>query len=216
MKKSKSPEKKPNRIPVIEGEWKGKKVKFRPDRIVVKLKVSVIPMGNQYYSQFKNNSTATSSLASQKLSQSKSPVQRLVFPEKLELSNPDAEILREVLSELRIIGFEIEEFSGNTFSINGTPINLINSSPVKIIENLIYYFKDLPDEADEDIVMLLRNKTARSMAKTLSVSYGKSLSEEEMSSIIDKLFQCQNPNYNPDGKIIIHIIEAESIEQKFK
>ncbi|MCH8034417.1 MAG: S8 family serine peptidase [Bacteroidetes bacterium] len=40
MKKKNSPEKKPTRIPVIEGEWKGKKVKFRPDRIVVKLKVA--------------------------------------------------------------------------------------------------------------------------------------------------------------------------------
>lgn len=38
MQKNTSPEKKPTRIPVIEGEWKGKKVKFRPDRIIVKLK----------------------------------------------------------------------------------------------------------------------------------------------------------------------------------
>lgn len=38
MKKENRPEKKPTRIPVIEGEWKGKKVKFRPDRIIVKLK----------------------------------------------------------------------------------------------------------------------------------------------------------------------------------
>lgn len=35
----KSPSKKSTRIPVIEGEWKGKKEKFRPDRIIVKLKI---------------------------------------------------------------------------------------------------------------------------------------------------------------------------------
>ena len=40
MKKKNSPGKKPTRIPVVEGEWKGKKVKFRPDRIVVKLKTT--------------------------------------------------------------------------------------------------------------------------------------------------------------------------------
>ncbi|VAX37690.1 hypothetical protein MNBD_UNCLBAC01-292 [hydrothermal vent metagenome] len=39
MKKNNSPEKKPTKIPVIEGEWRGKKVKFRPDRVVIKLKV---------------------------------------------------------------------------------------------------------------------------------------------------------------------------------
>ena len=40
MKRVNALEKKPTRIPVIEGEWKGEKVKFRPDRIVVKLKTA--------------------------------------------------------------------------------------------------------------------------------------------------------------------------------
>lgn len=39
MKNEKSPSKKSTRIPLIEGEWKGKKATFRPDRIIVKLKV---------------------------------------------------------------------------------------------------------------------------------------------------------------------------------
>jgi subtilisin family serine protease len=39
LPRRKSPSNKSTRVPVIEGEWKGKKEKFRPDRIIVKLKI---------------------------------------------------------------------------------------------------------------------------------------------------------------------------------
>jgi subtilisin family serine protease len=48
MKKETAAEKKPTKIPIMEGEWKGKTVKFRPDRIIIKLKTNTKKKGYEF------------------------------------------------------------------------------------------------------------------------------------------------------------------------
>jgi DNA mismatch repair protein MutL len=56
----------------------------------------------------------------------------------------------------------------------------------------------------------------RSLAKFLSIPYGKILSQEEMAHINDKLFVSPMPNLTPDGKNIVSIIGMDEIEKKLK
>jgi DNA mismatch repair protein MutL len=37
-----------------------------------------------------------------------------------------------------------------------------------------------------------------------------------MQDMVDKLFACQQPNLSPDGKPIIHILQTDDIEKRFK
>jgi DNA mismatch repair protein MutL len=53
------------------------------------------------------------------------------------------------------------------------------------------------------------------MAKRCCLKKNTALSNEEMKSIIDQLFACENPNYSPDGEKIISIWNRENLNELF-
>ena len=57
---------------------------------------------------------------------------------------------------------------------------------------------------------------ALSLARNSAIVQGQVLSNEEMENLVDNLFVCKNPNYTPDGKIIVAILEQEDFEQLFR
>ena len=54
---------------------------------------------------------------------------------------------------------------------------------------------------------------ALSMARAAAIPYGQVLGNEEMENVINRLFQCSNVNYTPDGKNILFILKQKEIEQ---
>ena len=54
------------------------------------------------------------------------------------------------------------------------------------------------------------------MAKSLANKLNKQLNEEEMLSMIDRLFACKIQNITPDGKKTFTVLSFEEIENKLK
>ncbi|MEZ5197377.1 MAG: hypothetical protein R2764_13565 [Bacteroidales bacterium] len=145
------------------------------------------------------------------LNSGKGASQQLLFPETIQFSASDSEILSSLLEELKRVGFDIEEFGERTFIINGTPVDLNNITINDVLESIIEnYKKNLEDTQIDKKVNF-----ARSMAVNMSVRYGKKLEQEELIAIIDKLFACKVPEVSPDGMPIIKIINTEEIDQRF-
>jgi len=138
--------------------------------------------------------------------------QQTLFPQTIELNASDYTLLQVILEDVRALGFDIREFGKKTFVINGTPADIQNCEPKELLENLLANYKS----NQIDVKLKVRENLAKSLAKASAVNYGKSLSYEEMSSIIDQLFACDIPNYTPDGKPVISVLESKELESRFK
>lgn len=137
--------------------------------------------------------------------------QQSLFPQSLELNPADFALVMGMKDEIKAIGFEFSEFGKNTIAINGVPADLKAANEKQLFEGFVEQFKqnqsELSINTDENI--------ARSIAKRSSLKVGAGLSPEEMSSLIDQLFACKNPNYSPNGRKTSFIIELERIDQFF-
>jgi DNA mismatch repair protein MutL len=138
--------------------------------------------------------------------------QKSLFPEHLKLNPSDFSIVKELKEDLELLGFDLEEFGEDTFSINGIPTYLKDTSSGKeILNGIIDNFKKSYHEFKDDN----RENLARAIAANAAIKSGKRLQSEEMASLIDQLFACKNPNYNPQGQLVYHILKLDTIDSFF-
>ncbi len=146
------------------------------------------------------------------LNNRKGSSQQLLFPVTVEVSPGDATIIKELLEDLGILGFNMEEFGKNSFIINGSPVELNNEGIQDVLDKIIEnYKKNLKDIGRDRRINL-----ARSMAVNLAIKQGKKLQQDEINSLIDQLFACKMPQVSPDGKAVVRIITLEELTELFK
>jgi DNA mismatch repair protein MutL len=145
------------------------------------------------------------------LNRNTAETQKLMFPKTIELNNSDFELIREVLKEIKNIGFDIEVFGKNTLAINGLPIGVEEANCEKIIEEFIEQIKNNANEISANN----KNALAMSLARSSSIKNGRKLSSKEMNTLVDELFACENPYHSPNGKPIIIKINEEELDQRF-
>ena len=66
-----------------------------------------------------------------------------------------------------------------------------------------------------DLSLKLYEKIAFSVAKSSAISYGRILSHEESERILEDLLALPEPNYTPDGKKVIAILNMDKIKKLF-
>ncbi len=147
----------------------------------------------------------------EKLESQKGTSQQQLFPVTVQFSPSDAEILKEIEAELKILGFDIEDFGENTFIINGNPAEMNNQDIKGVLEGIIENFKKNLKELAKDKKVNL----ARSMAVNLSIKQGRKLKTEEIKSLIDQLFACRMPEVSPDGKPTLRILTLSYLDEQF-
>jgi DNA mismatch repair protein MutL len=139
--------------------------------------------------------------------------QQLLFPENIVLNENDAEILKEIIEEIRNIGFGIHELGKSTFVIDAIPVDMAEEHVLQdVIEGII----EQVQKNRLDFKLDMRTNVLRSMAKRLSIRHGKSLSREEMTALADSLFACEMPQQSPAGKPVLSIISNEELSTRFK
>lgn len=137
--------------------------------------------------------------------------QQLLFPEILELNPSELIVFEEIREDLEFAGFSIEDFGKNAFKINGIPSQLNPGTCIDLLKETIQSAKELPSNIKENI----RQNIASSLAKKTAIGWGKSMTKEEMSDLINKLFACKNYQHTSEGKKIISIITNAEIEKMF-
>ena len=134
--------------------------------------------------------------------------QRLLFPEMVELSSAEAVLMTDLLPSLTTLGFEVTPIGPTTYAVNGVPAGLEGLQP----ENLL---RDILTDATEHISNLspLTSNLSLSLARHAAIPYGQLLSNDEMDTLVNDLFACENVNYTPDGRAILCILPQHDIEQ---
>lgn len=137
--------------------------------------------------------------------------QKELFPRTVELEPSKTEVLKNILSGVNALGFDIEHFGHNTFVINGTPPSLDSSVPVEqVIDGLVSQFV-----MHLEFELGTEDNLARSMAISSGIKRGKKLEKAEMSTLIDLLFACRMPEKSPTGRKCFIIFELEDIAWRF-
>jgi len=135
--------------------------------------------------------------------------QRVLFPQTIQLSAVDSEVITELTADLDSLGFEISDMGGGTFVINTVPSNMPSNEIIDFIDGLLENFKkDRTDSSDDQ-----RIKLARIIAGNIAVKTAQTLKVEEMQQLIDELFACQVPDVAPDGSRVLRIIQVNEIDK---
>ncbi|MCO5948914.1 DNA mismatch repair endonuclease MutL [Mucilaginibacter flavidus] len=138
--------------------------------------------------------------------------QQSLFPESVTLNSSDFELLKELLPDIRALGFDIREFGKNTVVVEGVPADLNNASENEILEQLLEGFKN-----NQSILKLdKRDNLARSLARNAATKAGVKMSLEEMNELIDQLFACQMPNVALNGKLVITTFTLNELLERFE
>jgi DNA mismatch repair protein MutL len=135
-----------------------------------------------------------------------------MFPVTAELNPADYYILKEIESELELLGFKIQHSGKNKITIKGRPSDSNSTDPREMLEILIEDYKNTLSDPSTSA----KEKVAASMAAASAIQYGKVLTHGEMEDLFDTLFACQSPNYSAKGKPVISIITLEEIDKRFK
>ncbi len=137
--------------------------------------------------------------------------QQSLFPVTVELTPADTAILQEISGDLQNLGYAIEAFGKNTFVIQGTPADVEAGNEKLIVESLLEQYKHFSNE----MKFSKREKLVRSAAWQQSIKAGKRLTEREMHSLVEDLFNCQQPNIAPNGSPVYLEFKKEQLEKMF-
>ncbi|MBB6610857.1 DNA mismatch repair endonuclease MutL [Pontibacter sp. Tf4] len=138
--------------------------------------------------------------------------QTLLFPQTIELSPADAALVKELQAEFLELGFQFEDFGGNTIILNAIPADVQAANEKELLEELIEQYKNNLATLKLDT----RENLARAMAKRLAGRLQTRMSELEMNSLVDKLFACEVPNYTPAGQKTLVIMELSQLHELFQ
>ncbi|MCX6282883.1 MAG: DNA mismatch repair endonuclease MutL [Bacteroidetes bacterium] len=135
-----------------------------------------------------------------------------IIPETLSFSPDNALLLTGLLDDFNALGFEISEFGNNDFVLHSIPPDLGHTDFHGAVEHVLEAIKnELPGKNTGKKQMI-----AKTMARTLTIKRGKSLKQEEMDSIFQKLFSCKMPDLSPYGKPVFFVLSFEELSKKFK
>jgi len=123
------------------------------------------------------------------------PAQKSLFPITLELAAADAVLLTELLPDLSVIGYQIEPFGSNSFVIQASPADVLQGNEKNAIELLIEQFKHFSSE----VKFSKREKLIRCMSRQQAIKAGQTLSQKEMQTLVEALFECKTPNVTASG-----------------
>jgi DNA mismatch repair protein MutL len=137
--------------------------------------------------------------------------QQTLFPVSLELSPPDAALLHELLPDLQLLGYKIELFGKDSFIIQGTPADVLHGNEKHTIELLIEQLKHFSSE----LKFSKREKLIHCMARQQAIKAGQSLSDKEMKTLVQELFQCDTPSVTPNGNPVFVEFNDEQLLKMF-
>ena len=141
--------------------------------------------------------------------QGRSLSQSLLFPLEFEYTPSEILALEPMLPELQSAGFMIE-IEGNMVRFTGLP-PMIKESQVQA------FLYDLLERATEDIpqdIITQEEMLAKSLAKSLAIKAGQTLSAEEQEQLVYDLFTCQEPHLSPFGKKIYTELTVGELESR--
>ena len=142
-----------------------------------------------------------------------SAAQKLLVPETLELNFREAEILGQMLSDLKNLGLDIEPFGKNTFIVKAVPALLCGRDLRPMIYEIVEktaavgYSAGLEDTLDQCRMVMACHGAIRA---------NQQLSDTQIRELLHQLDQCENPAHCPHGRPSWIRWDLNTLEKLFK
>ena len=110
--------------------------------------------------------------------------QQLLFPRKIYLSAADFALLKDLVPDLKRLGFDMDLHASNSVTVKGVPADITTGDERSVLDEIIDQYR-----LNERIEHLTgRENLARAMARRGAVRAGNKMSPREMRALIDQLF----------------------------
>ena len=137
--------------------------------------------------------------------------QTLLFPEEIEFSKGEYDILLEIFPYLKKIGFKIIETEDAKLIVEATPSDISWGDEKKIIKEIIDEFISTRKKYSS-----YKEALAASFACKAAVKAGDQMTREEMVMLVNRLFATDHPYYCPHGRPIIMQLSLEELDKRFE
>lgn len=137
--------------------------------------------------------------------------QMIMPPVIIELNMQQEDAYKRNKQAFSRLGFEIEEFGGNAYKVNGLPAGLPN---VNLKQMLIDMIDGLTDDNSTDLDII--TERVATMSCKAAVKGNNKLSFEEAKELIEELMQAENPYNCPHGRPTLIVMSKYEVERKFK
>ena len=138
-------------------------------------------------------------------------IQDLLVPYTQELTENEISYLMELQSELKELGFELEQFSDKKIIIHSIPMQLKDINLKNFVDDLLHDMKNIKPSMNNEIKHYLMQKACKS-----SVKSGMTLTDMEINELLKDLDEAHPVLLCPHGRPIITTIEKSKIEKWFK
>ena len=142
------------------------------------------------------------------LADAPSQSQRLLFPESVDLTPAEAALMPELLPSLAAVGFDLTPLGPISYAIAGVPADIEGIDPVTLLHDILADVSTLNAQ-----LSILNSRLALTMARKAAIPYGEVLSNDDMDTLVNRLFACSDVNHTPDGKAILSILPQQDIER---
>lgn len=136
----------------------------------------------------------------------------LLMAETVELSPKDALKLRQHMDLVKKMGVGIAEFGGDTFVVDAVPECLMNVSPRSLLMDLAACLEEAGQRAGTH--RLMEERIAQAACKS-AVKAMKSLTSEEIESLVVQLAETEMPYTCPHGRPTLIHFSWEELDKKF-
>ncbi|WP_418511619.1 DNA mismatch repair endonuclease MutL [Corallibacter sp.] len=137
--------------------------------------------------------------------------QQLLFPIELHFSTQEIDIINQVKEDLEHTGFVFSNVTKESVEISGVPVSVPASEVSVVLEQLISDVEnEVPDSHFSSADLL-----AKSMAKSLAVKTGQTLTVPEQEHLVNSLFGCKEPNMSPFNKTTFITLSVDELDKKF-
>ena len=200
--------------PLIEPSWNSE-LKSETDHFIFQLHhkyiVTQVKSGLMILDQESGHERVLYERYLQQVKRRAGPAQQNLFPQAMEFSSGDFMLMKELLEDLRSIGFDLREFGVNTFVLHGSPPELETGQEKQSLDSLLEQFKNNKTLNNIDH----HENLAHSMAKNMCIKAGRILSQKEMKNLIDELFASEKPYLSVDGKATLVMMNMDEIRKLF-
>ena len=110
------------------------------------------------------------------------------------------------------IGFEIEEFGGNSYALRSVPCDLYGNASAELLQEIL---NELASEQKPGTPSAVTERIA-TMACKSAVKGNYRMSKAEMEELLNQLLTLENPYHCPHGRPTMITMTKQELERKFK
>lgn len=138
--------------------------------------------------------------------------QNLLFPETVELSLFQTQLVERNSREIDTMGFSIREFGGNTYIISAIPALAGTASPRELFLDILEQFGSESGSGDKGGLL---DTVLASMACKAAVKAGTSLTGAEIDKLLNEMAKADLFSHCPHGRPVLKQFTREEIKKWF-